>query len=274
MSNVIPPERQRNMAKTDEERTLEAELRRYPPLLTWVQRVVSHLDEYEEHGLRTAGDLLGARAYLALTALLGEHTDEWLHDSEARLAVARSILEAVPVLWPGDLLDAARELALPEHVVSPEVMPYPLMWWSLSRARGPEAEVESLLLGQGEDGISVIVYGAPDERGRLRAAGPIDVPFHRRWPDDFNGDSNVEMVLQLLAFMNSRYVEDAVEQLPRAERRRIERAALPTDALDGAAHAHIIRLRAPEPGIQNGSPSGETGRRSRCREALPADDHQ
>ena len=258
MASVVPPNRQPLMARTDDERELESQLRRYPPLLEWVSRFINDPDGYEEHGLRTASDLLGARAYHALTALVGDHDRDWLRDAETRIAVAQSVLEAVPVLWPVDMLDTARSLELPPHTISPDILPYPLMWWCLSKARGQQAEIESFLIGQTETGASVLVYSAPDERGRFNVTGPIDITFQSRWPDDYAEDGNAEIILQMLAFMNSRYVDDAVEQLSRPERRRVEREG--ADLFDGAAHVHVIRLRSPEPLTTDGTPSGEGGR--------------
>lgn len=242
---IVPVDEQKLLGSTPEIRALEYELRRYPPLLSFVQNVARDHALYDHKGITSISDLMGDRAVHAMFLLLGDHAEGVWRTDEMRLYAAQAVLDAVPVLWPTAMWEAARALPLPAHVVSPDVMPYPLMWWRFAQARGQQSEIESVLLCTTEEGLEVIIYGSPGERGQVAFSGHFSIPFLARFPDDL--DDNAEVVLQMLAFMNSRYV-DADAVLPdRAERRRITHAGLSEPSLSADHPAHVIRLRAPEP---------------------------
>jgi hypothetical protein len=252
---VIPPERQRLMGRSDEIRALETDLRRYPPLLAYVERFVSDPDRYDRDGLKDPTDLMGDRAFHAISALLGL----WDGSDEVRLSLARTIISSVPVLWPDAMWEAARSLPLPSHVVAPDAMPYPLMWWRFAHSYGESGALTSMLVMTDPevDGITVGIFGHPGESGEIQFNGWIEIPFRSRYPEDFPENGSVEIVLQMLAFMNSRYVKSDGEPLPRAERRRIERAGLTTDGLDADHPVHVIKLRAPEPSPVTAAADGD-----------------
>lgn len=231
------------------------ELRKYPPLVEYLGRMVlaeraGSLDDYR---LSTPSDILGDRALFAVFALRG-HSSLGPDSPADRRQLAQTILEAVPVLWQADMFAIARSLDLPAHIIAPDVLPYESMWWVFERDRGKDSEpIHAMLVLPEPDAFSVLVLGQEPMSADGRSGGGVKVhallrfPYFSRWPDDYleSGLESNDFVLQLLAFMNSRFVNDQEAPLHRAERKRIVRANIPN--LDQPTAVHVITVRSPEP---------------------------
>jgi hypothetical protein len=230
--------------------TLDAELRRYPPLQEYARALDRSFDRYEERGIETARDLMWDLALYAALLLSGRHPQDWLREPRMRLSAAWAVLSAVPVLWPDELLQAALALELPPHVVAEDVLPYPGMYWCFQRPRGNDAEFAAFLVEAVDGAAEVIGLSGVRGNGGIELTLRLRVPFGRRWPDDFEDPGSAATILKLLAFMNSRFTVDEAERLSRADRKLID----PEHAV------HVVRLRSPEP---SGGPSSASAGEAR-----------
>ena len=217
----------------------EADLRASPPLTTFINRIVANTDTYEEHGLRDVTDVLGDRAFTSLLELLGEHEA----DAEQRVILASAIMSAVPVLWPRDMLLTAVGMKLPDHIIDQNLCPYDVMWWRLALA---PKEFEAMLILNVAEAQEVMAVVFKVGENRVDITGRVPIKYGARWPEDFPDELHrgcAEIVLSMMAFMNSRFIDAGEELLPRAERRRLERAGV----FEDCDRTHVIRLRAEEP---------------------------
>lgn len=81
----------------------------------------------------SADDVLGERMGVALRLLAGGNEDDprgVLSTVETRVNLAAGILRAVPFLWRNDQWAAASGIAVPETVISHDLLPFETMWWT------------------------------------------------------------------------------------------------------------------------------------------------
>lgn len=235
---------------TKEMQDLKRQIREYPPLQEWVAKVTAEFkrDEMWVPVLRTPTDVLGNRAMYALCFLAGEYLDGALADDELRADLSATILASTPVLWADDMMRVASEMTLPEHVIARDVMPYPLMWWAFEHLRGysEEALISAMLLHDTPDGCGVLILGQYSGRATVPVISSFKIPYGGQWPTGDRYDPLIGIVLQMLAFMNSRFVESREVTLPRPDRRRIDRAGV-SALVDSTRAVHVVKVRSPEP---------------------------
>jgi hypothetical protein len=155
----------------------------------------------------------------------------------AALAIAGRLMLSQPYLWT-NTIDAhiCTSPPLPPHTISRELLPYPIMYWSLQSAKRsvpgqfPEGVVESnwMLLTDEKKQVTVtcdLTYAS----GGM-ALSHTTIPYGARWPDDFAGEGPerrilIDYALKSLAFLASPYVATNRVAVPRAFRRAAALAA-------------------------------------------------
>lgn len=181
----------------------------------------------------------------------------------ARISLAALLIEsATTYLWTMRAWDLMRSAPpLPPHVVSDDILPFPVMYWSLETALsvstpdGPSGLDWFTLREQpGRSGVEVIYNTQPDEP----AQDPRDVSdnptqpnvlrggilkYKSKWPDDFSEAEQVfaEPVLKMLAFLHSPYIAVGAESLDRHDRRRLARSGLSLQEQEWTAN--VVKLR-------------------------------
>jgi hypothetical protein len=142
----------------------------------------------------------------------------------AMYTLGREILTAPIFLWRTNILEAALEYPLPDHVFGSAGWPYPKMWWTYETPRGPDQDnaLEAGLLVQHDDGIYAnwLVSGRRIRTQEIKYGTKVS-------SENF---AEVGNLLQLIAFLNSRYVKALPERLDRATRRQLARAGEPEKA--------------------------------------------
>jgi hypothetical protein len=161
---------------------------------------------------------------------------------EFRVRLAELAVASIPFLWMPEIYRVALDGTLPDHVVSPEVLPLPRMWftwpddqpvtlpgvidvptpsrfWALLIVDGAVSEITRF---RGWDsGLTVVLFGAPDD-------GPAaiwlsGIPYLSRYPIDEEA-RGAEWLLQMFAFLNSPLVCPREQKAPRPLRRQADRA--------------------------------------------------
>lgn len=153
-----------------------------------------------------------------------------------RNGIAAKIITAQPYLWSAAADRLARSAPLPPHVISKNLLPYPLMYFSredsatLEKVRvdgavvAPEqVKTHWILFMHAPHGIEVTfdLTGS----GKPRVSG-LSIAYGSKYPDDFPYPmvrATVEQWLQMLAFISSPYVETPKQRLDRPTRRELQR---------------------------------------------------
>lgn len=189
--------------------------------------------------------------------------DGRVHDNTSitmRYLMHRSMLAAVPYLWRTEIMTKAEMLPIPRHTIPENLLPYPLMYWSwqtgythksMNYETGEQLEFSS-------DGM-LLKYTPPDHI-QAYVVGHLQGPYAQQgayptlalvsaasfligstWPDDFDKDTQptIARILAKLAFLNSQYVSNELQQLPRPIRRGLARASVagPDPTI------HVVSLR-------------------------------
>lgn len=158
------------------------------------------------------------------------------------LGLALNLMMAQVYLWSDEIETLADATPLPPHVISKDVLPYPLMFWSRETAHsGPGWETNWLIMMHSAHGIRTVAdvqYGRDDARVMIG-----DIPYGKRYPDDIPEEHRpgVGAILGRLSFLASPYIERATERVPRAWRREATRMGLPDAAADPLIR--VVKLR-------------------------------
>ncbi len=198
-----------------------------------------------------------------------------------QLQLATQIWAATPYLWTDQIYRAIRSSpALPSHVVSRTILPFPLMYWSFETAYplldvGISTKTGALVAAEinwmlvVDQGDSFVVIHDQASSARDQAHTPLSIvggkmPYGMQWPEDAPDatrgmGTTAELVLRMLAFLNSPYVAQTEEALPRALRRR-QLHDITDPALaerENKATIHVVALRKRTPPTEN-TAEGET----------------
>lgn len=197
--------------------------------------------------LRTVADVLG-------------HRLRWLDDlTDARIPIARlddwpmrnslavQAAQATPFLWKDHVMALVHGLAMPAHVIAPDVLPFPMMWWSFESTRSLSAADEglsALIVKHEPDAMRIVTLTLWPDGGE--GSNGFALPYGTRYPSETNasglGDA-AALILAMLSFLNSPYVPKELATLDRAFRRAREHAGIGTRPEE---RVHFIDLR-PEP---------------------------
>lgn len=147
-------------------------------------------------------------------------------------------------LWSDAMERLADATPLPPHVVSRDVLPMPVMFWSRETAyvEPGVGETNWMMVYHSPSGIRILVdWRRPGEEAGLLTGG---IPYGSRFPDDFSETENLRgigAVLSRLALLASPYVDQDAERLPRAWRREGQRLRLSERMTDPSIR--VVRLR-------------------------------
>ena len=163
---------------------------------------------------------------------------------------------AMPYLWRREMVNAILASPdLPPHTPSRSQLPFPLMYWSLEVAHpviavegGVKREINWIcIIEQVGESIAIIhdLSPNPDQQragAQIEIAGGI-IPYGQEF-SPVNGNSVGHIVLKMLAFLHSPYVNTATEKMPRGLRRRCSGAGVPDNDTDQLIN--VLSLRQPE----------------------------
>ena len=171
-----------------------------------------------------------------------------------------TMLAAVPYLWRTEIMTKAEMLPIPRHTIPENLLPYPQMYWSwqtgysnktLDPRTGEQLEVESdgmLVWYTPPDHIQACLVGQPRGPYAQHLENPtvslVSVASFRigsTWPDDFEKATHptIAPILAKLAFLNSQYVSNELQRLPRPIRRGLAR----TSVAGPDPTIHVVSLR-------------------------------
>jgi hypothetical protein len=172
----------------------------------------------------------------------GERRDDSAGARALGVGTAYVALSASVYLWSVDIEELADAAPLPKHVVSRDVMPHPLMFWSRDVARtSPTGENNWLLLLHTPVGIRVFGDLSVSSTDIKIVVG--DIPYGRVYPDDFKGieSEGAGRILSRLAFLISPYVSPEDGRLPRSWRRELARNGATATLADPLIR--VVKLR-------------------------------
>ena len=178
-----------------------------------------------------------------------------------RLLMFRTMLAAVPYLWRTEIMTKAEMLPIPRHTIPENLLPYPQMYWSwqtgyANKTKNPETSEQLEVSSDGmlvwytpPDHISACLVGQPRGPYAQQLENPtvslVSIASFRigsTWPDDFEKATHptIAPLLAKLAFLNSQYVSNELQRLPRPIRRGLARASVagPDPTI------HVVSLRS------------------------------
>lgn len=201
-----------------------------------------------------AAVLVGSSCEDLSIGVMGLKADAASWRAQLMLEVAEWIAQATPYLWTDEIERLADAAPLPKHVVSPSVLPAPLMFWSRETAYVDASgliENNWIALAHGGDNCIEVVgdscevaeRNGPLQRFRV-ALSRID--YGATWPQDFATlpDAQrltVEKILKRCAFLASPYVLPEPARLKRHTRRQLERAGVAREDIEEPIH--VVKLR-------------------------------
>ena len=192
-----------------------------------------------------------------------------------RFLMFQTMLAAVPYLWRTEITAKAEMLPIPRHTISENLLPYPQMYWSwetghnhtvVNNDTGENLEVLSdgmLIWYTPPDRIRACLVGCPPGTYAQQMGNPtvsaIETTSFRigsTWPDDFDKDEQptVAPILAKLAFLNSQYISNEPQRLPRPIRRGLAKASV----ADPDPVFHVVSLR---PSATPRTVGGDSGRK-------------
>jgi hypothetical protein len=180
-----------------------------------------------------------------------------LEDLVQSCQLAYRLQGAQPYLWSQECLRTARHSPpLPSHVISRNILPYPILFFSREVAL-PLVNPDGSCIGYQDwmvvtdegEGIGVWTSVNPHhEAGSLRdgempACARGMVRYGARWPDDFSDVERLatEAVLKELAFINSPFVDARPARLERMYRRMQEREGVEQKEVERPVAVVVLR---------------------------------
>jgi len=244
------------------------------------QRYVTHLGTTLPRNTQ-AWQAQGERVYAAFCALMvpkitlalkpyvdGVYlTDSVEIDLPTRFQNSVKILSSQVYLWTNEIREMASAMPLPRHTISRELLPYPLMFWSLETAMcvlDPEkeeiiGEIDWIVIQEERDETT----GKPNgfgvttnfnkysiaTNGDTVTEGDYEilygqVPYGAIYPDDIGEGSHI--ILALLAFLNTPLLQVTKTRLPRPIRREMKRRSMRKKPTIGDAETNVVTLRHPQ----------------------------
>ena len=199
--------------------------------------LVARWQHHSHSSVVCAEDVIGEQRYWALAVLLGMVNGPL---EQSVVPLARRILGSQPYLWMDEMVYAASQTRLPDHVVDAAVLPCPQMWWTIQTAHtarsntGETTKIDAISLTDFGDGFEVVSYGSD-------ASGMWAQPSEVRYGERATGEALVP--LQLLSFLASPAVTKDMASVARPFRRRQERArfALPLPTVGFVNLRHVAR---------------------------------
>jgi hypothetical protein len=164
------------------------------------------------------------------------------------LGAALMLLKAQVYLWSDKMERVADASPLPTHIVSRNVLPYPLMFWSRETRytfkdhEGKIAANNWICLMHHTDCFYII----GDQSYHDQQLSKLTISFMKyagRWPNDYDTMPELSLILKRCAFLSSPFVVTDRRRMTHVARRQLERDhGLSRD--DCNKHeAHVVQLR-------------------------------
>lgn len=182
--------------------------------------------------LRSPRDVLAHRAFFveymfSENAALAEYLDKVDTVPDDIKALQFGLSHSVPYLWLYDMYDVAVSTNTPEHIISPDILPFWSMWFAFDKFRkGPEHYAGiGLIAGPGDMGLDAVFVTIEDlpEGKDLPRVRSLGIPYGAKYPQDFSSDpvalNLANIALSLLSFINSPHIVKDAVGLTRNERR-------------------------------------------------------
>ena len=173
---------------------------------------------------------------------------EGVEDEEhVAFGMSLTMAGAMPYLWSDAMERTADSAPLPTHVVSRELLPMPVMFWSREVAYGTaEWETNWLMLMHAGEQVRIVgdVVNLETREMVIQIGG---IPYGWTWPDQFQaalGDAEIEgigRILRRCAFLNSPYVGTDKFPIPRPRRREMRRLGI--DEREIEEQISVVTLR-------------------------------
>jgi hypothetical protein len=250
------------------------------------RQYVQHISAPERHYNTLPWHAIGERNYAAWICVAASLPGSKLkvHGLDPRadragilLPMAFMILGATPYLWCDKMEKLADGAPLPKHIVSPTVMPSPVMFWSRETAYsflepdGSKGENNWICAfvsdNLGRHVIKTDLKPSPTT-ARLFLIGDwiakdgseaglvsFSMALGKTWPDDYLNDPQTGVVLRRCAFLNSPFVRTNVERLAHHHRRQMTRAGIAPGHVE--EKIHVVKLR--RAAGSSPKPTGEPG---------------
>jgi len=163
--------------------------------------------------------------------------DKKFTDDEIRCVLIFRLQAAAVYLWKDEIHKLTDSMPVPRHVVSRNLLPHPMMFFSFQRASPLKApgfenrQTNWVLLSDEGEAVSVYSDIMPLQEGPIRASdGGVEISgghikYGDIFPDSFGEEHQgaVRQNLAWLAFVNSPYVNSKHVPVERHMRRRVQR---------------------------------------------------
>ena len=165
-------------------------------------------------------------------------------DEDAKSRIITLMKDSQVYLFTSEIVSKLNSMPIPRHTISPELMPYPLMYWTFEHpmkvSTDPKneniEELDWILLAEHLQGLAMIT----DVGNVVYQKG---LEFGKVWPDDFEHPEEWRLLLSAFAFLNSPFVESSPVRLPRSPRRELERAAKKNPDMSSDPLTNVVTLR-------------------------------
>jgi len=202
----------------------------------------------------TTADVLGERSLWMGTLCLPQ--DVFVDGSLSfihRVSLAVTLTLAIPFLWRSAPHNLARTLPVPSHIISRDVLPFPMMYWTYETGYGALTAtnnnttidttswlVDGLVIADAGNGMNIVHFGSTGTKMIAIATG---VEYGKRYPDDIPEYQMpaISDVLAMLSFLASPFIPKTQARISRHERRSLKLVGKVTEEL-----VTFIDLRAEE----------------------------
>lgn len=195
-----------------------------------------------------------------MAGLIGGSVPEWRvlidhpgrEQAELRARLATTLWMSQTFLWSSSVIETLKSCPMPAHVISRDQLPFPYTYHSYQNAFDSVDVITGEL--QGTSDWMALAYGAHGAHGAASIFVPITSPdqsvvitlsaltFGERFPDAFGDKARATgMVLSMLAFLRSAYVEVEQRQMPRQWRRG--NGILAEDSEAAQRRVNVVTLR-------------------------------
>ncbi len=187
---------------------------------------------------------------------------------EALFWVASSMLMAQGYLWRDNIRMIAAQGTVPVHVFGRDSLPYPMMYWCFENAAcldpfdrgviprlppsvrgvaepGDELSGDGILVIDQEQCVVMVQMGSLEKQNGecYCVCDHFTLPYGLRFPDDFPAQTRepIRVLLALLSFLNSPFIEKKRERPNRTSRRAAQRE----NGEENSPDVFVVKLRQP-----------------------------
>ncbi len=173
------------------------------------------------------------------------------------LNVVSAGLRAVPFLITTEVWEVCRHMEIPNHVLSKDFLPFPLVWLTFDVSGGtvsPEdrSSIDAIVFHHTRDGFNIysLVAVETEDAVRVEFAG---CRYGKMWDSESN--PGLAPFLAFFSMINSPHIGMSEARLGRAVRRR--RIKENPQVQPGADRVYMLKLQPPGLVVQRGEASGQ-----------------